>query len=276
MKYHIEKNSVQETLMIPLYARKLCTELFPQYFIDKNAAALMDAVSYDFASLEEKSKSSLYVFGALEVAMRQYDLAQEVKAYLEEHPRAAVVNLGCGLDTTGRDCDNGQCLLYNLDLPDVIEMRNALLPAGEREANIAADLNDLAWMDEIDARHGVIFFAAGVFYYFTTEQFGRILKAAAKRFPGGRLVFDACGPLGVKMMLKTWVKQAGITDVGAYLSVKDAQELAMTDPPVKSSSKGYMQGYRKLGKDVRGLYRLLSYIGDAWIGMKIVRLDFGV
>ena len=25
MKYHIEKNSVQETLVIPLYGRKLCT-----------------------------------------------------------------------------------------------------------------------------------------------------------------------------------------------------------------------------------------------------------
>lgn len=26
MKYHIEKNTVQETLIIPLYGRKKCTE----------------------------------------------------------------------------------------------------------------------------------------------------------------------------------------------------------------------------------------------------------
>lgn len=29
MKYHIEKNTVQETLVIPLYGRKVCTEIYP-------------------------------------------------------------------------------------------------------------------------------------------------------------------------------------------------------------------------------------------------------
>ncbi|MGI6077595.1 MAG: class I SAM-dependent methyltransferase [Fastidiosipilaceae bacterium] len=276
MKYQIEKNTVQETLMLPLYARNLCTELFPQYFRDHNASRLMEKVAYDFGPMEARSKKTLNVFGALEVAMRQTDLAEEVKLYLKDLPRAAVVNLGCGLDNTGRECDNGQCLIYNLDLPDVIEVRNALLPAGEREENIACDLNNLKWMDRIDARHGVIFFAAGVFYYFKTEQVKIILKSAAERFKGGRMVFDACGPLGVKMMLKTWIKQAGIKDVGAYLSVRDAQELSCEKPVIKVSSRGYMRGYCRLGKDVKGLYRLLSYIGDEWIGMKIVRLDFGV
>ncbi len=72
-------------------------------------------------------------FGSLEVAMRQNDLAFEVRDYLKTHPNAAVVNLGCGLDSTGRSCDNGSCKIYNLDFPDVIAVRNELLPAGERE-----------------------------------------------------------------------------------------------------------------------------------------------
>lgn len=54
-------------------------------------------------------------FGSLEVAMRQNDLAWEVQNYLADHPDAAVVNLGCGLDGTGRACDNGSCKIYNLD-----------------------------------------------------------------------------------------------------------------------------------------------------------------
>lgn len=41
-------------------------------------------------------------FGFLELAMRQNDLAYEVQEYLQSHPNAAVVNLGCGLDTTGQ------------------------------------------------------------------------------------------------------------------------------------------------------------------------------
>ena len=35
-------------------------------------------------------------FGFLEAAMRQNDLAREVRDYLREYPNAAVVNLGCG------------------------------------------------------------------------------------------------------------------------------------------------------------------------------------
>ena len=74
--------------------------------------------------------------------MRQNDLAFEVRAYLKNHPCAAVVNLGCGLDNTGRACDNGRCKICNLDFPDVIALRQQLLPAGEREQNIPCDLKD--------------------------------------------------------------------------------------------------------------------------------------
>lgn len=130
MNYKIEKNTVQETLIIPLYARKMCSELYPNLYRDEAALRLVGAVDYDFSALEKKSKSLMQRFGFLEVAMRQNDLAIEVREYLKCHPNAAVVNLGCGLDSTGRACDNGKCKLYNLDFPDVIAVRNELLPAG--------------------------------------------------------------------------------------------------------------------------------------------------
>lgn len=136
VRYKIEKNTVQETLIIPLYARKKCSELYPSLHRDEAARQLVSALDYDFSALEQKSSSLLQRFGALEVAMRQNDLAYEVRHYLKTHPTAAVVNLGCGLDCTGRACDNGKCRIYNLDFPDVIAIRNELLPAREREANI--------------------------------------------------------------------------------------------------------------------------------------------
>lgn len=168
MKYPIKKNSVQETLIVPLYGRKMCSERFPALFRDETAIRLIERVDYDFSMLAKKSESAMQQFGFLEVAMRQNDLAWEVRDYLKLHPRAAVVNLGCGLDDTGRSCDNGTCRIYNLDFPDVIDVRNALLPAGEREENLACDLNDTSWFSRIDASDGAIFFAAGVFYYFLT------------------------------------------------------------------------------------------------------------
>lgn len=277
-RHPIEKNSIQETLVIPLYGRALCTRKFPQLFADQTAAELLEQIDYDFSALEQRSGGLLQTFGALEVAMRQSDLAFEVREYLRAHPRAAVVNLGCGLDSTGRACDNGQCRIYNIDLPDVMAVREALLPAGERERNLAADLNDLSWFDAIDAptEDGAVFFAAGVFYYFRTEQVRALCAAMAERFPGGRLVFDAAGPTAVKLMLKTWVKQAGIRDVGAYFSVRDpARELSPWFDRIAVSSRGYMQGYQKLrGPGIRPVHRLLARLADGPLKLQIVRIEF--
>lgn len=277
-RHPIEKNSIQETLVIPLYGRALCTRKFPQLFADQTAAELLEQIDYDFSALEQRSGGLLQTFGALEVAMRQSDLAFEVREYLRAHPRAAVVNLGCGLDSTGRACDNGQCRIYNIDLPDVMAVREALLPAGERERNLAADLNDLSWFDAIDAptEDGAVFFAAGVFYYFRTEQVRALCAAMAERFPGGRLVFDAAGPTAVKLMLKTWVKQAGIRDVGAYFSVRDpARELSPWTDRIAVSSRSYMQGYQKLrGPGIRPVHRLLARLADGPLKLQIVRIEF--
>ena len=75
MKYKIEKNTVQETLILPLYSRKLCTELYPNLYRDETAVRLIDQIDYDFSEAEKNSRSLIQRFGALEVAMRQNDLA---------------------------------------------------------------------------------------------------------------------------------------------------------------------------------------------------------
>ena len=100
MKYKIEKNTVQETLIIPLYARKICSELYPNLYRDETAVRLIDEIDYDFFEAEKKSRSLMQRFGSLEVAMRQNDLAFEVRDYLKSHPNAAVVNLGCWATTS--------------------------------------------------------------------------------------------------------------------------------------------------------------------------------
>ena len=188
-----------------------------------------------------------------------------------------MVNLGCGLDDTGRQCDNGTCRLYNLDLPDVIAVRDQLLPAGEREENIPCDLSDTAWFQRIDASGGAVFFAAGVFYYFLKEQVRTLVRQMADAFPGGVLAFDAANGKAVRLMLKTWIKDAAIQNVGTYFAVADARrELSAWDSRLRVSSRGYMLGYNDL-KDpsVSGFFRFLARVGDNRMNMQIVKLGFG-
>ena len=277
MKHKIEKNTVQETLIIPLFARKVCSELYPNLYRDETSIRLIDEIDYDFSEAERKSRSLMQRFGALEVAVRQSDLAWEVRDYLKSHPTAAVVNLGCGLDGTGRACDNGSCKIYNLDFPDVIAVRNKLLPAGEREENIPCNLNDTAWFSQIDASGGAVFFASGVFYYFLTEQVKALVQSMAGAFPGGVLVFDAANRTAVKMIAKTWLKSAKIKDVGAYFAVSNApKEIGAWDSRLQVTSRGYMLGYNDLrDPSVSGFFRFLAKVGDRGMKMQIVKIEFG-
>ena len=274
-KYHIEKNTVQETLIIPLYGRKVCSERFPRLFKDPEAERLCSMLDYDFAENGKKMERGAGLFGALEVAQRQYDISCEVRDYLKACPKAAVVNLGCGLDDTFRKCDNGVCRGWNVDLPDVIAVRDELLPAGERETNIGCDLNDERWMDEIDGSNGAVFFATGVFYYFKTEAVKTLFRKLAKRFPGAVLVFDACNARGAKLMRKTWLKEAGITDVNAYFSLEDASALTNWSGDFASvTSKSYMRGYRDIYRDVGAFHKLMIRFCDSLVKMVIVKIKF--
>ena len=274
MKYKIKKDSVQETLIIPLYSRKICSSLYPNIYYDKTAVDLISQIDYDFSEVEKKSKSLIQRFGALEVAARQSDIAYEVNEYLKEHPFASVVNLGCGLDNTGRNCDNGKCKIYNLDFPDVIKLRNELLPPEDREENIACNLNDVEWFYKIDNSNGVIFFASGVFYYFLNEEVKSLIIKMANYFNDSVLVFDAAGKMTVKL-ISIWLNSLKVKEVGTYFSVSNLEEISSWSNNIEVTSKGYMLGYNDLKQDnISGFFRFLAHICDGLMKMKIVKIKF--
>jgi len=275
-KLHIEKNSVQETLIIPLYARYLCSKEYPDLFKDQTSELLINSIDYD-ASERGKLMDTFYgKFGALECAQREYDLCWEVKEYLKNHPKAAVINLGAGLlDIFGR-VDNGTCLSYNIDFPDVIEVRNQLIPLKDRERNIACDLNDYRWFEEIDDEGGAVFVGAGLFYYFAKDDVRKLITAMSSCFKDGLIVFDACNKRALKLMLKTWVKDAGISNIACYFSLKKAEkEILPWSSNFKSvSSKAYMNGYRDISDRFGKSYKLMSKLADSLFKMQIVRIAF--
>ncbi len=274
-KYHIEKNTVQETLVIPLYGRKICADHFPKLFEDKEAEYLCEKLDYDFASKKKMMESPAGLFGALEVAQRHYDLLWEIRDYLKAHPEAAVVNLGCGLDDSFSKADNGLCHGYNIDFADVIEIRKQLLEQNERETDISSDLNDYRWMDSIDGNKGAIFFAAGVFYYLKKEEVKKLFQELARRFPDGVIVFDCCNERGAKMMRKTWLKQAGISNVEAFFSLEDENELnAWSDCFAQVSARSYMRGYRDIYPDMSLFHKMMMVFCDKLVKMKIIRIRF--
>lgn len=272
----VERGSVQETLVIPLYARHVLARTYPELYDGVDTGAIVDRVDYDFADQRRLMDTAFGRFGALEVAQREFDLCEEARAYLAAHPQSAVVNMGAGLLDVFSRVDNGLARGYNLDLPDVIAVRDRLMPAGERERNVACDLNDFSWFDEVDGGRGAVFVAAGVFYYLTCEQVRALLCAMAERFPGCVVVFDTVNRLGLKLMAKTVLDRTGMADIGAYFCVSDAtRELGgWSDRIASVTAKSYMNGYRPLGRRYGLLNALLTKLSDSLVHMSIVRVEF--
>lgn len=272
----IERGSVQETLVIPLYARHVLAQTHPELYEGVDTGQIIDRIDYDFSDQRRLMDTTFGRFGALEVAQREYDLCEEARSYLAAHPRAAVVNMGAGLLDVFPRVDNGLARGYNLDLPEVIAVRDRLMPAGERERNVCVDLNDPSWFDEVDGSCGAIFLAAGVFYYFTTDEVRTLLCAMAEHFPGAAVAFDTVNRLGLRLMAKTVLDQTGMADIGAYFCVSDApRELgAWSSRFARVSARSYMRGYRPLGTRYGLLNAVLASLSDSLVHMSIVRVEF--
>ena len=268
-KLHIQKNTLQETLILPLYARKLCIEWFPSLYQDPDTTQFVEQLDYDPSKIEKKTSKFVQRYGALEITMRQIDLMIEVKEYLTKHPDAAVINMGCGLDQTAKSCDNGTCKIYNIDRPEIIEVREELIPQREREQNIACDLNDLSWFDKIDDKGGSVFFAAGVFYYFQITEVQHLINKMAERFRGGKMLFDMSGKKSARLL---FIKPDSRNYF--YVDSLDKDVLSWLRN-ARASEKGYMLGYKDLkGHKIPCIYRFLAKIGDDRLKIRIFRIDF--
>lgn len=275
-KIKLQKGTAQETLIIPLYARKKCSDKFPDLYYDPIASSVCESLDYDFSELDKKYDSFAYEFGAMEGAMRQLDMMCEVNDYLKDHPKASIVCLGCGLDFDPRRCGDKNNKIYNIDFENIIKARKEFVKEDKRETNIASDLMDFSWMDKIDTKNGAVIYAAGVFYYLEREDVKKMIIEMSNRFKGCRLVFDTVGALGYKIMMKEILKNHGIKDFGdLFYSGNAVEELSKWSNNYEISSKGYMLGYYDMKKPkVTGLHRFLAWLGDNVMKMQIVCMNF--
>jgi O-methyltransferase involved in polyketide biosynthesis len=175
---------VPETMLWTLYHRAQEAARPDGVLADPLAVELVGRVEYPF---EER-------FGgggplAQWQALRAKTFDRSVQAYLAARPGGTVVALGAGLETQFWRVDDGRCTWISVDLPEAIELREALLPPSDRRLEIARSALDLAWMDEVDGE--ALITAQGLLMYFQPQEVHRLIAACARRFAGGALLFDA-------------------------------------------------------------------------------------
>ena len=77
------------------------------------------------------------------------------------------------------------------------------------------------------------------------------------------------------MMTKTWLKEAGISEVDAFFSLEDKDELRNWSGDFADvSAKSYMRGYRDIYKDVSLFHKLMIKFCDVLVKMQIIKITF--
>lgn len=117
-------------------------------------------------------------------------------------PDATIVNLGCGLDNRFQRIDNGEIAFYDLDLPDIIEIKKQIHKETERYRFISQSVFDYTWMNAIKG-NDFILLAEGVFMYCQEEDVKSLFLKLQEKFPGSVMVCEVVN----SFWLKGWNKK---------------------------------------------------------------------
>jgi O-methyltransferase involved in polyketide biosynthesis len=198
---------IARTLLVPLACRALESSRSDAIISDPKAIEIYQSIGGNKDFLMGMSGHDLF---AAVMRVRQFD--EFAHSFLARHSDGLVVDIGCGLDTRFHRLDNSQMTWLGVDLPEVIEFRRQWLPDSERCLAFPQSMLNISWLDQVNhVGKPVIFFAEGVFPYFSTAEVKPLLTAMAARFPAGELVFDAISPfLGwIENQTSTVLKRSG-------------------------------------------------------------------
>ncbi len=268
-KITVDLKDVQATLFLPLWGRAVETKKSNPLLIDQTAVNVMSKIDYDFNMLSK----NIHPISRFEWICRSLHIDRTITEFLSRHPRAAIVNVGCGLDTTFERIDNGKLLWYDLDLPDVIELRRKFIPESSRRKFLLASFLDDGWLNEISVEDNVLLIAAGVLYYFDESQIKNIFNKISFAFPGSEFVFDAASRFGVKTANKKVIESSGL-DERSYLKwgIDSADEMPACNDRIEILREYPM--FRKMTKSLDWKNKITAFISDHYKIMYMVHIRF--
>jgi O-methyltransferase involved in polyketide biosynthesis len=264
-KLSIDLGNVQKTLLLPLWGRAVESRKKDPLMADPLAAQMVQRIDFDFSTIA-KNMSRITQLAWI-VRSLHIDLC--VRRFLQEFPKASIVNIGCGLDTTFERVDNGTLAWYDMDLPDVIEMRKELIGESMRRKFLSCSFLADEWIRRIPHNEGILLIAAGVLYYFDESELKNFFGRMADAFPKGEMIFDAASPLGIRVANKKVIERGGM-DQSAVLKwgLDNAEEIRRWDDrilileeyPIFRGMKKKMNLRDKIGTSFSDFLEIMSMV----------------
>jgi O-methyltransferase involved in polyketide biosynthesis len=187
------------TCIGPVYARALET-LTPGGFLQDNKSVEVSK------QLVFNNNDPNWYFYQLSIAVRTEIIDEATISFIKRNPKGTVVNLGAGLDTRFSRLDNGEIHWYELDVPEVINLRKQFFAETERYSTIAKSVLDLDWINPIQNNLPVLFIIEGLANYLEEDEMKNIISSIAETYPYAEIIIDMLGLLYVKMTQKSEYK----------------------------------------------------------------------
>lgn len=194
--YDIDITNVSSTLLLTLYSHAMESQSKNPILKDPEAEAIAKRVNSYLEQSPNKmmnklAKGKLRKDLIVHIAVRAKQYDGYAKAFLADNPDGVIVSLGCGLDTRFSRIDNGDVLFYDLDLPEVIEIKKNLVAENDRYKFIGCSVLDYSWMDEIETLNKpVLFIAEGLLMYLPQKEVQALVVEMDHRFPNSELVCE--------------------------------------------------------------------------------------
>ena len=204
----IEISDVAATSFVTLYCHAIESQSKYPILDDPKAVEITHELNKILSGsknrLEEdlvKGKMKKEMVTHIAIRAKQYD--KYVRDFLENSPDGVIVNIGCGLDSRFLRIDNGKVMFYDLDLPEVIEIKKQFFEENERYHFISSSVLDYEWMSIVAEHKGpFLFMAEGVFMYLHRDDVQSLILKLRLKFTSSELVCEVFNSIWLKKPLK--------------------------------------------------------------------------
>jgi O-methyltransferase involved in polyketide biosynthesis len=212
-----ELTPLEQTALVTQYARALDSRWPRPILGDTLADEIVAKIDYDFHALGVPSSA------VRQTALRAKMLDDRARSFISEHPDAVVVALGAGLDTGMLRVKPPTTVdWYNVDLPNVIALRDELVPGDDHAHSVAASLVDDCWTDSIPSDRPTMLIADGLLAFLPEPVIINLFRVIPEHFRSGELALNDYGRVGRLSLLTMKVVFSAVGTQWAYRGFKDA------------------------------------------------------
>lgn len=207
MGLNININNISETAFLTLQCHVIDAQSKKPILNDKSSVRTFEILRSYFSKsdrilfkrlFESNVRSNLIKYTVLRA--KKYD--SFIVNFLSKFPDAAVVNIGCGLDNRFERIDNDRITFFDLDLPDIMNIKKQIFPETGRYCQISKSVFELDWIDDIESSN-VILVAEGVFMYCKEQDVKNLFASLQEKLNSPEIVFEVFN----SKWLKGWRKR---------------------------------------------------------------------